>query len=60
MAIEDAIFHAITSTLELVVNVVVRLFGFSEDRAKKIVGYIGWLLAFIFVIFLLWLTLKYS
>ena len=60
MAIEDAIIYAIASTLELVVNVVVRLFGFSEVKSKTIIGYIGWLLAFIFVIFLLWLTLKYS
>ena len=60
MAIEDAIFNAITGAVELVVNVVVRLFGFSEVESKKIVGYMGWLLAFTFVSFLLWLTLKYS
>ncbi|MES2501651.1 MAG: hypothetical protein V4545_03515 [Pseudomonadota bacterium] len=60
MAIEDAIFNTITGALELVVKVVVRLFGFSEVKSKKIVAYIGWLLAFILVSFLLWLTLKYS
>ena len=60
MAIEDAIFYAITGAIELVVNVLMRLFGFSEVESEKIVGYIGWLLALIFVSFLLWLTLKYS
>ena len=51
MALSVVVFNTVVGLLELVINVIVRSFGFSEIKAEKIVGYIGWFLAFILVIF---------
>ncbi len=48
------------SLIELIVRLLVRSFGFSEEKVKKLEVVVGWSLVLIAVIGLFYLTLKYS
>lgn len=60
MAIEDLVVTTISDLVALAVNVIVRLFGFTEENAQKMVNLIGYVLYFLLVVGLFYITFKYS
>ncbi len=59
MAIEDLIYP-IGEAIGLLVNAVLREFGFSEIKTEKIVNIIAYSFLAIFVLGLFYITFKYS
>lgn len=59
MAIEDLIYP-IGEAVGLIVNAVLREFGFSEVKTEKIVNVIAYSFLAVFVLGLFYITLKYS
>ena len=60
MAMIDAVMQTVVSLVEPVVHVAVRSLGLPEVKVKKLEVIIGWLLAFIGVVSLFYITFKYS
>lgn len=60
MALYDAVVGAVAELAAIVVNVVLRAIGYSEVEAKRIEGVLFWVLFGLFVIFLVWLTIRFS
>ncbi len=60
MAIQEAVIGAIADLLGIAINAIARHFGKSEVESKKIESYITYALISGFVIFLLYITLKYG
>lgn len=59
MAIED-LLYPIGEAVGLLINAVLRKFGFSEIDAEKIVGIIAYTFVAIFILGLFYITFKYS
>ena len=60
MAIADAVFGAIADLTNIAINVVAKKLGKSEVQVKQIEGYLFWFLFVSFILFLFYLTFKYS
>ena len=59
MAIED-LLYPIGEAVGLLINAVLRIFGFSEIKAEKIVDTIAYCFLAIFILGLFYITFKYS
>lgn len=56
----DGLIYAVGEAIGLLLNAALRLFGFSEIKAEKIVNAIAFSLTAIFLLGLLYITFKYS
>jgi uncharacterized membrane protein len=56
----DGLIYAVGEAIGLLLNAVLRVFGFTEVKAEKIVNTIVSLLAATFFLGLLYITFKYS
>ena len=60
MALPEAVFGAIADLTNIAINVIAKKFGKSEVQVKQIEGYLFWFLLVSFILFLFYLTFKYS
>ncbi|GEM_PF-2972917 len=54
------IFYTIAELLHASTNCILRKMGYSEVSVKKLSVILGWIFVFLFIGFLLWLTIAYS
>jgi hypothetical protein len=59
-AIGNAIVDGITAIISELINFVLRKLGYSEIETKRIKGYISWTIFAAFIVFIFWLTIRYS
>jgi hypothetical protein len=55
-----AILSSILELLSVTVNFCLRKLGYDEISVKKLSVIIGWIIVFVGILFLFWLTISYS
>jgi hypothetical protein len=59
-AIGNAIVDGITAIISELINFVLRKLGYSDIETKRIKIYISWTIFAAFIVFIFWLTFRYS
>mgnify|MGYP000064088831 CR=1 FL=1 len=60
MALHEAIMGAVADLTSIAINVIVKKFGYTAVKAKKIETYIFWFIFLSFISILCFITFKYS
>lgn len=60
MSLVEDMVHALANFVAWAFNIALRAMGYSEIEAKRIEGIVFWALFGVFVVFLIWLTIRFS